>query len=340
MGHEIDQTTNERGSAMIAYEAAWHGLGTVVMEAQKSTDALRLAGMDWDVALTDLAADFGEAAGEARYRPLDTHRATFRTDTGAALGAVGMRYKPLQNREAFAWMDEVVGEELAIWHTCGSLRGGRKVWMLAKLPGTIEVANRDVLEKYVLITNSHDGTGAVRLFPTSVRVVCMNTLRLALSTHKREAKAAGDGLPLGLKLFHTEGGLSKRVFEAKRLLGVIGKTHDDFAKAATAMIEKPLSSRAVSEYFGGLVADRSERARGKVITSLWDRFAMPTNSDGFGANVWTAYNAASEYADHELRVIGSGEKRAERKFQSALFGTSHAFKERAWAAACDMVTVV
>ena len=212
--------------------------------------------------------------------------------------------------------------------------------MLAKLPGTVEVCNKDVLEKYVLITNSHDGTGAVRLFPTTVRVVCMNTLRLAMSKHDAEAKAAGDdGLPLGLKLFHTEGGLAKRVSQARRLLGVIGKTHDEFAQQATALMQRSMSSRAVSEYFGGLVADRSERARGKVITSLWDRFAMPTNSDGFGANAWTAYNAASEYADHELRVIGTGEKRAERKFQSALFGTSHTFKERAWAAAVDMVTV-
>ena len=341
MAHEIDQTTNAQGSAMFAYKPAWHGLGTVVQEAQSSREALRLSGLDWDVNLTDLAADFGnDVPIENRYKPLDTHRATYRMDTGVALGAVGMRYRPLQNREAFAWMDEVVGEELALWHTCGSLRGGRKVWMLAKLPGTVEVCNKDVLEKYVLITNSHDGTGAVRLFPTTVRVVCMNTLRLAMSKHDAEAKAAGDdGLPLGLKLFHTEGGLAKRVSQARRLLGVIGKTHDEFAQQATALMQRSMSSRAVSEYFGGLVADRSERARGQVITSLWDRFAMPTNSDGFGANAWTAYNAASEYADHELRVIGTGEKRAERKFQSALFGTSHTFKERAWAAAVDMVTV-
>ena len=182
MAHEIDFTTQAQGSAMFAYTPAWHGHGTVVSEAQTSADALRIAGMDWDVALTDLEA----VMPDGTRRAVGTHRATYRMDTGMALGAVGLRYQPLQNREAFAWMDEVVGESLAIWHTCGSLREGRDVWMLAKLPGNIEVCDRDVLDKYVLITNNHAGTGAVRLFPTSVRVVCANTLRLAISQVDRK----------------------------------------------------------------------------------------------------------------------------------------------------------
>jgi phage/plasmid-like protein (TIGR03299 family) len=205
MAHEIDFTTQAQGSAMFAYQPAWHGFGTVVSEAQTSADALRIAGLDWTVALTDLAAIMPDGS----HQPIDTHRATMRTDTGKALGAVGLRYQPLQNRDAFAWMDEVVGEQLAIWHTCGSLRGGKDVWMLAKLPGNLEVCDRDVLDKYVLITNNHAGTGAVRLFPTSVRVVCANTLRLAIS--EVDSNKSDAGLPLGLKLFHTAGSLGKRV---------------------------------------------------------------------------------------------------------------------------------
>lgn len=335
MGHEIDFTTRTEGSAMFAYEPAWHGHGVVVDAAKNSEDALRIAGLDWEVGLTDLAADFGTEATGDRYAPISTHRATYRKDTGMALGAVGLRYRPLQNREAFAWLDEVVGESLAIWHTCGSLREGRRVWMLAKLPGTLEVCDRDVLDKYVLITNSHDGSGAVRLFPTSVRVVCANTLRLALS--EADAKTES-GLPLGLKLFHTTGSLSRRVQKAKELLGVINDSHDDFAKAARAMLAKPLSSAEVGDYFGSLVENRSDRTRGSVLTSLWDRFALPTNEGGFKANVWTAYNAASEYADHELRVTGSGAVRTERRFRSTLFGSAHKFKMRAWAGALELTT--
>jgi phage/plasmid-like protein (TIGR03299 family) len=327
MGHEIDMT-KAGGSAMFAYEPAWHGLGTVVSEAQTSADALRIAGLDWEVALTELVADFGEAEPGQRYRPVPGGRATYRRDTGAPLGAVGTRYLPLQNGEAFAWMDEVVGESKAIWHTCGSLRGGRKVWMLAKLPGDLEVGNDDVLNKYVLIVNPHDGSGSVRLFPTSVRVVCANTLRLAMGESE-----------LGIKLFHTAGSLARRVEKAKELLGIVDESHQKMADTARVMRQKTMSSKTVSEYFGGLVDDRSDRARGKVLTSLWDRFALPTNAESFGANLWTAYNAASEYADHELRVVGTAEQRVERRFNSALFGSADAFKQKAWARACDLVTV-
>lgn len=328
MAHEIDQTTNVQGSAMFAYEPAWHGLGTVVSEAQTSADALRIAGLDWDVALTDLVADFGDEAGDRRYRNVPDSRATYRMDTGAPLGAVGSRYLPLQNREAFDWMDEVVGESKAIWHTCGSLRGGRKVWMLAKLPGDLEVTDRDVLTKYVLIVNPHDGSGAVRFFPTSVRVVCANTLRLAM----------GDA-QMGIRLFHTAGGLATRVQRAKELLGLVDESHSKFAETARVMRQQPLASKAVADYFGSLVADRTDRARAKVLTSLWDRFALPTNADSYGANVWTAYNAASEYADHELRVVGTPSQRVERRFNSALFGSADAFKQKAWTNAMSLVTM-
>jgi phage/plasmid-like protein (TIGR03299 family) len=330
VAHEIDFTTQAQGSAMFAYQPAWHGFGTVVSEAQTSADALRIAGLDWAVALTDLAAIMPDGT----HQLIDKHRATMRTDTGKALGAVGLRYQPLQNRDAFAWMDEVVGEQLAIWHTCGSLRGGKDVWMLAKLPGNLEVCDRDVLDRYVLITNNHAGTGAVRLFPTSVRVVCANTLRLAIS--EVDSNKSDAGLPLGLKLFHTAGSLGKRVQKAKELLGVIGKSHDEFAQAARSMLAKSLNTQQVSDYFGGLVENRSDKNREKVLGQLWDRFALPTNEGGFKANVWTAYNAASEWADHELRVTGRGEQRMERKFRSCLFGSAHSFKERAWASAVEM----
>lgn len=337
MAHEIDFTTQAQGSAMFAYQPAWHGFGTVVQSAQTSADALRIAGLDWDVRLTALAADMGEGAEGGRYRPIGTHRATYRADTGKALGAVGLRYQPLQNREAFAWLDEIVGEQLAHWHTCGSLREGRQVWMLGKLPGDLEVTDKDVLNKYVLITNSHDGTGAVRMFPTSVRVVCANTLRLAIS--EVDSNRSDSGLPLGLKLFHTAGSLGKRVQKARELLGVIGKSHDEFATVARAMTSKQMTSQNVSDYFGSLVEGRKDKTRDKVLTSLWDRFALPTNEGGHGATVWTAYNAASEYADHELRVTGRGDVRAERKFRSVLFGSAHNFKAKAWAEACELVTV-
>jgi phage/plasmid-like protein (TIGR03299 family) len=323
MAHEIDTSISARGSAMFAYAPAWHGLGTVVTAAQSTEDALRIAGLDWTVDLCPLKAELPDGTTA----PVTTHRATYRTDTGKALGAVGMRYEPLQNRDAFQWMDDVVGERLAIWETCGSLRGGRQVWMLAKLPGELEVTNKDLLKQYVLITNNHDGLGAVRLFPTSVRVVCMNTLRLALHRYDAQAK---DGLTIGLKLLHTKGSLSRRVERAKECLGVIGKAHEGFSLAARTMMQKTLKTAEVADYFGSIADGKPEKSRMRLIGKLWETFALPTNEGEHGSTAWTAYNAASEFADHSLRVNGTGLQRTERKFASALFGSSHAFKERAW----------
>jgi len=333
MAHEIDMTKSG-GSAMYAYSPAWHGLGTVVSEAQTSADALRIAGLDWEVATTGVAADFGESAGDGRYRLIPGRRATYRTDTGAPLGSVGLRYTPLQNREAFAWMDAVVGESLAIWNTCGSLKGGSRVWMLAKLPGSLEVTSGDVLEKYALIMNPHDGSGSVWLFPTSTRVVCANTLRVAMGEGRRAVANGG-----GLRLRHTEGSLARRVERAREVFGIIDNAHADLATTAQAMQRKDMSSRQISEYFGGLIDDRSDKARSRLLGSLWDRFALPTNSESFGANVWTAYNSVSEYADHEMRVVGTEEQKQERRFGSAMFGTGDTFKQRAWKAAVSLVTV-
>jgi phage/plasmid-like protein (TIGR03299 family) len=327
MAHEIDFTTSATGSAMFANKPAWHGFGTVVQGAQTSEDALRISGLDWTVATTEVAAKFPDGT----YRNIPTHRATYRTDTGAPLGAVGTRYVPLQNREAFGWMDSVVGESLAIWDTCGSLKSGRQVWMLAKLPKTIEVINNDILEQYVLITNRHDGLGAVNLFPTTVRVVCANTLRLAVSSLKAQG-----GLTIGLRLLHTAGSLAKRVEKARECLGVISGVQNQFGEAARVMQSKALDTQAVANYFGSLAEGKPDRTRNKLLNSLWDRFALPTNEGSFGSTIWTAYNAASEYADHELRVVGKGNVRAERKFASVLFGSAHTFKERAWALASEL----
>lgn len=337
MAHEIDTTTMERGSAMFAYAPAWHGLGTVVESAQTTADALRIAGLDWEVALTALAADFGEDA-TPRFRHIGSNRATYRTDTMAPLGSVGSRYQPLQNSEAFSWMDEVVGESLAIWHTCGSLRGGRRVWMLAKLPGSLEVTNGDYLEKYTLIMNSHDGSGAVLFFPTSVRVVCQNTARLAISQYIRAERDRG--LAMGLRLFHTAGSLANRVEKARQLLGIVDKSHSAFASTARDLAAKPLNTQQVADYFDTLAAGRKDRGRERLLGALWDRFALPTNEGGHGSNVWTAYNAASEYADHELRVTGAGSVRAERRFSSVMFGSAHAFKDRAWRSALELASAV
>ena len=157
-------------------EKPWHGLGTQVEEAPTSADALRLAGLDWTVQRKPIQVCGG--------RKVDNFFANVRSSDGAVLGVVSDRYQVVQNAEAFAFTDALIGGEGQVhYETAGSLMGGRKIWLLAKLPDTEIVG--DKTEPYLCFSNTHDGSGAIRVCMTPIRVVCNNTLNIALNGAKR-----------------------------------------------------------------------------------------------------------------------------------------------------------
>ena len=161
-------------SMMYVGEKPWHGLGTEVKEAPTSEDAIRLAGLDWDVIPKPIYDEFG--------RELPGYKVNMRTSDNTALGIVTDRYRIVQNSEAFAFTDELLGHGVR-YETAGSLSSGKRVWLLARMEDRLMAEEK--MENYLVFTNSHDGTGAIRVACTSVRVVCANTLSLALSTANR-----------------------------------------------------------------------------------------------------------------------------------------------------------
>ena len=156
-------------SMMYVREKPWHGLGTQVEEAPTSAEALRMAGLDWNVVQRNI-----QVCGGAK---IQNYKANIRDSDGTVLGVVTDRYKIVQNAEAFEFTDSLIGGEVR-YETAGSLNGGRKIWLLAKLPETEIVG--DKTEPYLCFTNTHDGSGAIRVCMTPIRVVCNNTLNLAL----------------------------------------------------------------------------------------------------------------------------------------------------------------
>ena len=162
-------------SFMYTRDVPWGNLGTKVEEAQTSADALRLAGLDWNVDQRPVFLDGADT-------PIPNYKANVRDRDDKVLGIVTDRYKVVQNADAFGFTDELIGGEVH-YETAGSLKEGRKIWLLAKMP-TAKVAGDDV-EPYLCFTNTHDGSGAVKVAMTPVRVLCQNTLNLALSTAKR-----------------------------------------------------------------------------------------------------------------------------------------------------------
>lgn len=156
-------------------EKPWHGLGIRVVSALNSQEALVAAGLDWKVIQKPIKTSDGCL--------IPGFKANIRDRDQQILGVVTDRYKVVQNEDAFAFTDQLLGEGVT-YETAGSLQKGRRTWILAKLPQRYIISG-DEIEPYLVFMNSHDGTGAIKAAMTPIRVVCQNTLNLALSTAKR-----------------------------------------------------------------------------------------------------------------------------------------------------------
>lgn len=154
-------------------ETPWHGLGEIVKEALTSEEAIKIAGLDWDVIQKPVFAD---------NRVISGYKANIRDTDGQVLGIVTDRYRIVQNKDAFSFTDELLGEGVS-YETAGSLAKGKKIWLLASLEGC-KLAGEDY-DPYLVFFNSHDGSGAIRVAITPIRVVCQNTLNLALKRASR-----------------------------------------------------------------------------------------------------------------------------------------------------------
>lgn len=164
-------------------ETPWHKQGIIVQDAPTSADAIKLAGLDWKVVQKKIYSEDGIK--------IDGYTANVRDKDGKSLGIVGSRYSIVQNEDAFRFTDALLGEGVT-YETAGSLKEGKVIWLLAKLPNKYEILG-DAVDPYIVFTNTHDGSGAVRVAMTPVRVVCNNTLNMALSTAKRTWSARHTG---------------------------------------------------------------------------------------------------------------------------------------------------
>lgn len=162
----------------------WHGLGIRVDEALTAEEALQKSGLDWEVQTRAVQTDQGQV--------IPGYQANVRSTDQKVLGIVSDRYRIVQNREAFDFTNALLGEGVR-YETAGSLFDGKKVWLLARLPEKYIISG-DEISPYLVFSNAHDGTNAIKVAMTPVRVVCNNTLNLALSTAKRiwSTKHTGD----------------------------------------------------------------------------------------------------------------------------------------------------
>ena len=264
-------------------EKPWHGLGTIVAEAPDSESALRLAGLDWNVIQKDLVTVGGIDI-------IPGFKANVRDSDGSVLGIVTDRYKVVQNKEAFAFTDALLGEGVR-YETAGSLQNGRRTWMLARLPHQY-IINGEEITPYMVFMNSHDGTGAIKVAMTPVRVVCSNTLNLALSTAKRTWSCV-----------HT-GDINGKMDEARDTLMLAGQYMSELGKSFDKLNQIKLSDSKVIEFVETLIPDvegGSSQQKKNIIRMRDDmkrRYFDAPDLKGVGKNAYRFVNAVSDYATH------------------------------------------
>lgn len=263
-------------------ETPWHGLGTKVMEAPTAKEALNLSGLDWKVEQEKIYTENGNVVTGFKANVRDTDK--------KVLGVVTDRYKVVQNEEAFAFTDELLGEGVR-YETAGSLQGGRKVWLLAHLPHEYIIAGERI-SPYLVFSNTHDGSGAIRVAITPIRVVCNNTLNLALNTAKRSWST-----------IHT-GDISSKMEEAKNTLFMANAYMDEIGKEFDNLRKKKLTDKQVMEYIELLIPmdENGTSQQKKNIIRLQDDMKMryfdaPDLKD-VGNNAYRFINAVSDFATH------------------------------------------
>ena len=287
-------------------EVPWHGLGKVLKDAPTSKDAITEAGLDWLVIPRKVWVEVEPTQVEAG-EPVIMHGesttvlklanefvANVRASDGSVLGIVSDEYRLVQNWEAFEFTDSLVQDGIMRYETAGSLRNGRIIWLLGRLSEHKTILN-DKVEPYVLFMNTHDGTGSVRVLTTPVRVVCNNTLNLALN------KATG-GIGRSWSTIHT-GNMQEKLAEARRTLGLVNQFMLELEQFANTLVHIWISDDQWEDIVSDLLPigeNDSERRRENIMVAreaLVNRAYIHELRPYYNTG-WACVNAVADFVAH------------------------------------------
>jgi phage/plasmid-like protein (TIGR03299 family) len=289
-----------------------------------AADAISKAGLDWTVGLQPVFVQGGyDTDGNPTYHMVDGQLGVVRQDNQNVLGIVGNKYRSVQNADAFGFIDSIIGNGTAAFNSAGSFGSGRKVWLSVDM-GQVEIKNPnlvgDSVKKYLILSNTHDGSGALRVFFSNVRIVCQNTLNMALKTAGKD----------GISIRHTESA-GARMEQAKKIITLADQYQTEFVSLANSMASTPFTLDQMKKMALELlpakqeeVPTRTENAREELIS------LFAAGKGNAGKTVWDAYNAATEYSDHHRGTrISQGRQEAEVRLESNWYGGGFLFKNKA-----------
>ncbi|MDF1629128.1 MAG: DUF932 domain-containing protein [Alcanivoracaceae bacterium] len=310
MAHQVEQ---------MAYvgRTPWHGLGNKLPEQQPLEVWMEQAGLDWTIHETPVRFINGNKGRLGEILSFDDHKVLYRSDTHDPLSVVSQRYQVVQPREIMEFYRDLTEKSGFELETAGSLKGGRKIWALAKTGQSGVLKGSDRTDAYILLATACDGTMATTAQFTSVRVVCNNTLSVALG-----------GRAQSVKVSH------RSVFDAeavKKEMGISVSAWDDFMYSLKALSERKVKQPEVEKFMRNLFQPHpyqveqktNERAMVKVL-SLFDGEGRGSHLASSRSTAYGLLNAVTEFVDHERRARSS-----DYRLDSAWFGQGATLKARA-----------
>lgn len=341
MTHEIEAVTINGQSiveAMYANDPAWHGLGSVFdpsgKTAPNSKQAMQAAHLDWTVEKQEIFLPDGSRAGEF-FATVRTDRLGTKERHEATLGIVTKKYKILQNSEAFAFLDSLVMDGIMRYESAFAMRAGRQVCLVARMPTVDDYSENDKGLRYVMLRTSHDASCEIEMLPTAVRVVCANTVRLALREGQRYT----------VTVRHT-GDMDEKMKQARKYLSQFNEDFSAYSEAARLLIDTKYSKQVAKDYIEELfptpdkkASERMKTGHKKKVEAVRKAFRHESNKiDGMAGTFWGLFNAVTFAVDHDKvfnRRRGSDRRKAENRFDSQIDGKSADIKSKALRLARD-----
>lgn len=325
MAHEIDFSNNRANIAYI-HKKPWHGLGQKLPEDTDIDQWKIAAGMNWTIEESQVMF---QPNGSPVYEQFPEKKALFRSDNQRPLSVVSEGFNVVQPGDALEFFRDLVEDSRYTIDVAGVLQGGKKFWALAKANYQITLGGNDIIEPYLLMATSCDGTMSTVVDPTTVRVVCANTLRAAV----------GDGQLAQIRVPH------KKVFDGKRALrslGLLDDVYETFAENADQLSQRKVDRKTAIEFFANLytkfdrdgsVSKKNQEAAENKVVQLMSNFTNGPGAqlDTAHGTAWGLVNAVTAHQDHHVR---SG---SDRRFNSAQFGNGRRIKDRAWTEALKLV---
>ena len=307
-------------SGLFFGESAWHGLG-VTLPAESRVrysidDAITISGLDWEVETRPVCVDGKEIAG---------NKAVVRGDSGDVLGVVGERYRPLQNRDQFNWFRPFLESEECQFETCGALKGGALVWVLAKVNrADAQITADDRIRKYLLLTSSHDGSRSTSVGFCPIRVVCFNTLSAGLR----------DSRSTLLKVKHTRS-QKTALATIRDTINLVDETFEATAAQYRKMVACGVDRAGIRQYVK-LVLELPENEstystrQQNILDGIVELCVNGVGNDG--RTVWSAFNGVTHYVTHSYG------RNADSRLRANWYGEGKRITDRAFALALQLAS--